>query len=412
MQNYPDLDVDFVRNQFSALNGEWAFMENAGGTLTARQVVHRVQDYMSRIHVQPNHLYRPSQEAGQLIEKGHNAISQMIGADQDEVIISPNTTASVFFLANSLRRWFSAGDEIIVTNLDHEANNGVWRKLNEFGLIIKEWHFSIDSGALEIDSLESLLTSKTRMVCFTHCSNITGAINDIPALVSLIHHAGALACVDGVAYAPHRGVDVKSWDVDFYLCSLYKIYGPHLGVLYAKREHLERAANNNHSFLENKLSLKLNPGGPNHELTCGIAGVEDYFLDLYKHHFTSSENTILEKIIDLGGLISKHEEVISKPLVDFLSIKRNVTLFGPSSVDSKVRTPIFSFVVEGRNSAEIVKTLDQEGIGIGSGHFYAPRCLEALGHDSSEGGFIRVSLVHYNSKSDIMRLIATLEKII
>ena len=101
MQNYPDLDIDFVRNQFSALNGEWAFMENAGGTLTARQVVHRVQDYMSRIHVQPNHLYRPSQEAGQLIEKGHNAISQMIGADQDEVIISPNTTASVFFLANS-----------------------------------------------------------------------------------------------------------------------------------------------------------------------------------------------------------------------------------------------------------------------------------------------------------------------
>ena len=411
MQNLKELDTEYVRSHFSALNGKWAFLENAGGTLTANQVIQRVQNYMSHFHVQPNHFYKPSQDAGILMANGQAVAAEMIGAKQDEVMISPNTTASVFFLANSIRRLFSEGDEIIVTDLDHEANNGAWRKLAEFGLKVKEWKFCRDNGSLEIETLEPLLSSKTRMVCFTHCSNITGAINDISLLVDRIHDAGAMACVDGVAYAPHRPIDVKLWDVDFYFCSLYKIYGPHLGIFYAKKEHIENATGNNHYFLDDNLPLKLNPGGPNHELTSGIVGIGDYFSTLHDHHCVSEKNTLLDKVNELSALISNHEEKISQPLVDFLTKSQSIELFGPKSADSMLRAPIFSFDIKGHNPAEVVKALDLDEVGIGSGHFYAPRCLKSLGCKLNDG-LIRVSLVHYNDSNDVIRLIEALEKLI
>jgi len=410
MSQAPRLDTGFVRAQFPAMETGWAFMENAGGTVAARQVVDRVTDYMSRMHVQPHHAYEVSDEAGRLIVDGQRLMAEMIGAEPEEVMVGPNTTTNVFLLAQAIRSWFSPGDELIVTNIDHEANNGSWRRLEEFGVVIREWKFRPENGGLALDDLDALLTDKTRLVCFTHCSNLTGAVNDVPALVRRIHDAGALACVDGVAYSAHRALDVKAWDVDFYLCSLYKVYGPHLSILYAKREHVERARNNNHYFLEDRLPLKLNPGGPNHELTASLAGVTDYFDALHTHHYGESNLPRLGRMKQVAELMSSHEEVIAQPFVDYLVNKPEVTLIGPASAAHEQRAPTFSFTVKDRTPLEVARGLAKEKIGVGTGHFYAARCVDALGH--GEDGVIRASMVHYNTTEEVTRLIETLDTII
>ena len=160
MQHLQNLDIEFVRSQFSALESGWAFLENAGGTLVSKQVVARVNDYMQRLHIQPNHYYGPSEEAGSLITKGQNVMADMIGATVEEVMIGPNTTANIFFLMQAIKNWFDPGDEIIVTNLDHEANNGSWRKLEEQGIVVKEWCFNCETGELEKEALEKELVAK------------------------------------------------------------------------------------------------------------------------------------------------------------------------------------------------------------------------------------------------------------
>ncbi len=236
----PKFDIEFARTHFSALASDWAFFENAGGTLAVNSVLERTQAYMKNNIVQPGARFEASAEGLSKIEESQNLMAHMLGAHSSEVMIGPSTTMNVFLLSHAIRSWFKAGDEIIVTNLDHEANNGAWRRLEEFGLVIREWKFNRETAALEISALEGLLSDRTCLVCFSHLSNIVGGINDVTAITKLVHQAGARVCVDGVAYAPHRAMDVKKWDLDFYLCSLCKLYGPHLSLLYGKQKHLER----------------------------------------------------------------------------------------------------------------------------------------------------------------------------
>lgn len=408
----PDgLDVAFARAQFPALSGEWALFENAGGTVAARFVLERVQSYIGTLHVQPAYEYGPSSEAARRIAESHRLMAEMIGAEPEEVMIGPNTTMNVFLLSHAIRGWFEPGDEIIVTDLDHEANSGAWRRLEEFGLVVKEWRFHPDTAALEPSDLEALLTERTRLVCFTHCSNVTGGVNDVAGITRRAHEAGALVCVDGVAYAPHRALDVKAWDVDFYLCSLYKVYGPHLSLLYAKRAHVERAANNNHYFLADKLPLKLNPGGPNHELTAALAGVTDYFDALHAHHFGQTNLPLHGRIKQISGLMAEHEERIAAPFVDFLRSKPGVRLIGKQTMDKDQRAPTFSFTVEGHSPADLARSLAEHRIGVGHGDFYAARCIESLGL-AEQGGVLRASMVHYNSEDDVRRLIDALDAVL
>ena len=407
MSEAPKLDTEFVRAQFPAMETGWTFLENAGGTVAARQVIDRVGNYMSRFHVQPLHAYEVAEEAGRLMAESQTLMAEMIGAAPEEVMVGPNTTTNVFLLMHAIRGWFKPGDEVIVTNIDHEANNGAWRRLEEFGMVIREWRFRPETGGLVAEDLDALLNDKTRLVCFTHCSNLTGTVNDVPALVRRIHDAGALACVDGVAYTPHRALDVKAWDVDFYLCSLYKVYGPHLSLLYAKREHVERAANNNHYFLADKLPLKLNPGGPNHELTASLAGVTDYFDTLHRHHYGESNLPRLGRMKQVADLMSAHEEVIAQPFVDFLLSRPDVTLLGSARASHEERAPTFSFVVKDRAPLDICKALADRKIGVGTGNFYAARGVDALGY--GEEGVIRASMVHYNTADEVTRLIEALD---
>ena len=405
------LDTAFARTHFPALAGPWALFENAGGTLAAEHVLDRIRTYMADYQVQPGAAYPASARAAEMIAESHRAMAAMINATPEEVMIGPSTSMNVFLLAQALKPGLGEGDEIVVTNLDHEANVGAWRKLAADGVTVREWRFDRESFALEPEGLAALLNERTRLVCFGHCSNITGGFTDVPALVRTIHDAGALACVDGVAYAPHRAIDVKAWDVDFYLCSTYKLYGPHLALLYGKRAHFERAAPLNHVFLDDELPLKLNPGGPNHELSAGLAGITAYLDALHARHEGESNLPLHGRLAAIFERIAAHEEALVAPLLYFLAVKPGVRLIGNPSADRHVRAPTVAFAVDGRDAGEIARAVARHEIGIGAGDFYAARCIEALGL-AARGGVVRASMVHYNTADEVQRLIRALDEAI
>ena len=412
MSERPKLDVDFARGHFPSLADGWALFENAGGTLAAQPVIDRLHAYVSQTMIQPGGPFDPSELAAERIAESQRLMAEMINAAPDEVMIGPSTTMNVYLLSHALAPWFRPGDEIIVTNMDHEANNGAWRRLAEIGVTVKEWRFNPDTVELEPDDLDALLTDRTRLVCVTHCSNITGSLHDAAALARKVHEAGALICMDGVAYAPHRQIDVKAWDVDFYLCSLYKFYGPHLAMLYGKREHLLRAKGQNHFFVaEDDIPLKLNPGGVNHELTASASGIAAYFDTLFAHHFRDTNLPLHDRVGRVYDLIAEHEAEVGKPLIDLLESKPKVRIIGRRTAAKDKRVPTISFVVEGRRSATIPDALRQHKLGLRADDFYAARLIRDLGLEP-QGGVVRASMVHYTSREEVDRLVTHLEPLL
>ena len=406
------LNIDFCRQQFPALKSGWVFMENAGGTLVPQQVIDRTSRFMTDCQVQPGSGYAPSIEGAARIEEGLEGLASLINADSDEIIVGPSTTSNVYVLSHALSPLLEAGDEIIVTNQDHEANNGAWRALRSRGLVIREWCMNEDTDDLEIDDLAVLLNEKTKLVCFTHCSNIVGLIHDVGTIVRTIHDAGALVCVDGVAFAPHRRVDVKELDVDFYLFSPYKVFGPHMGVLYGKRDLMALLASQSHYFLtSNDFQRRFCPGGPNYELSAASAGILDYLDLVHARHFPGSNSNRQERLDQVFDLFSRHETALVRRLDEFLASKPGVRLAGAGATPDRERVGVFSFTVTGRDSREIPEALRCLQIGVHADDFYAARCIDALGA-RSQNGVIRVSLVHYNSAEDVDRVIDGLESVL
>ena len=325
MNHKHTLDVDFVRSQFPANHWQWAFFENAGGSFVPHSVIDRITAYMTQAQVQPGYSFPASSDAWDRMTLGHRLMSEMIGAQLDEVTIAASTSINIYVLAQALRSLFRPGDEIIVSSLNHEANSGPWRRLEEFGLKIVEWPVNIESTVLNADDLDDLLTARTVLVVFPHVSNITGDINDVKSITKKVHEADALVCVDGVAYAPHRGIDVKGWDVDFYAFSFYKIFGPHMGGMYGKREHLLAAKGQCHYFFDaTDLAHKFNPAGPNHESIAALTGIADYFDSLCDHHFATPASTFFQRVHDVFDLIANHEEKLAEKFMDFIRSKSSI----------------------------------------------------------------------------------------
>ena len=210
------LDLDFIRGLYPPRCWDWVFFENAGGSFVPESVVSRVSEYMRETQVQPGAGYEASAKAAERMAAGQRLMAEMVGAAVEEVIIGPSTTMNIYVLLHALADTFKPGDEVIVTNLDHEANIGAWRRLADREITVREWQINPETEALEIETLKGLLSDNTRLVSCSHCSNILGGINDVAAITQAAHGAGAMVCIDGVAYAPHRAVDVKVLDVDFY----------------------------------------------------------------------------------------------------------------------------------------------------------------------------------------------------
>jgi cysteine desulfurase family protein (TIGR01976 family) len=304
---------------------------------------------------------------------------------------------------------FNPGDEVIVTNCDHEANIGPWVRMQEKGITVKSWNINPETFRLELDDLDQLMNKNTRLVAFTHVSNILGTINPVKEITRFVHDRGALVCVDGVAYAPHRLVDVKELDVDFYVFSLYKVYGPHYALLYGKQELFEKLPGINHFFID-EVPYKLQPGNVNYELSYGLLGIADYFLAL-AGKMEVMEGTMRQKIESVFQAIKDHEEILSEKVLDFLSSKENVQIIGEKSTDKNIRVPTVSFVVRGKKSSDITLETDKEKIAIRYGDFYARRLIESLGL-MEQDGVVRISLVHYNTFEEVDNLIHVLDRIL
>ena len=404
----PVLDVEFCRTFFPPIENGIAYFENAGGSYVPRQVIDRLTRAMEECQNQPAWPFASSRDLTSRLDGSISAMAEMIGAAKDEIVIGPSTTLNVYVLAQALRPLFAEGDEIVVTNQDHEANSGAWRRLAEFGVVIKEWRIDAETGELDPATLDDLLGARTRLVCFPHVSNVVGSINPVAEIAAKAHRVGAMVCVDGVAFAAHDRIDVKEWDVDFYLFSLYKIYGPHLAVLYGKREAIARCRNQNHFFHDGKVPQVLNPGGLNYESVASLSGITDYFEAVHDHHFGPGGNSLRDRLDKVFGLFARHEEVVADRFIGFLLSRPAVRLIGQRSGDRARRMPTISFSVEGRSSRDIAGALADESFAVGNGHFYGYRCVSALGYENPEDGVVRVSMAHYTGIDEVDRLIAAM----
>ena len=408
------LDIEYVRSQFPAfkdpLSKDWSFFENAGGSYVPKNVIDKLTEFMTSTKVQPYAEYPMSKIAGENMDKATELFANMINAKNNEILIGGSTSVNLYVLSNALKKNINPGDEVIVTNQDHEANISPWRRLKENGAKIIEWKFSLNDHELKIADLEKLISSKTKILAVTHCSNIVGSVNNLKQICDLAHMYNIIVIGDGVSYAPHGFPNVKDLGVDFYTFSLYKTYGPHLALLYGREKILKNLPNQNHEFLDGKYPYTINPGGPNHEELVSLIGIYEYFVNLYNHHFENKNVKILEKIKKINNLISTHEEEIANPILKYLNERKDFHLIGKNKITNKDRAPTISFYSKKKSSKEISDKLLQYKIATRNDNFYAWRCLQHLGIDT-EDGVVRLSMTHYNNIEDTENVINALEKI-
>jgi cysteine desulfurase family protein (TIGR01976 family) len=404
------LDIDYVRSQFPALATDFAFMDNAGGSAVLRGVADRVRDYLLTSSVQLGASYGGSVEAGAKVIQARHAVAELINARHpDEVVMGGSTTHLLQILARALAPSIAAGDEIIVTNCDHEANIGPWVLLCETrGATLRVWEVSRETGELELDDLQGLLSDRTRLLSMTHASNILGTVNPIEEIARRVHAVGGELCVDAVAYAPHRLVDVQASGADYYVYSFYKTFGPHFAVLWGRRDALLALPSLNHYFIdETVLPYKLQPGNLNYELAYGCVGIGEYLKDIGAR--LGVQGSPREQMQAAFDAFETQENLVAERLLSFLRDRQDVRIIGRPTVEGRV--PTISFIVDGVQSAAIVKQVDNHRIGIRFGDFYAKRLIEFLGLDHV-GGVVRVSLAHYNTLDEVDRLTGALAQAI
>lgn len=407
------LDIDWVRSQFPAfsaapLQGQ-AFFENAGGSYTCQQVVDRLTRYYTERKVQPYAPYEASRLAGEEMDEARRRIAAMLGVKTHELSFGPSTSQNTYVLANAVRRWLKPGEAIVVTNQDHEANSGVWRRLAEEGIEVREWQIDTETGSLDPERLSELLADgAVRLVCFPHCSNVVAEINDVQAITALAHAAGAFVVVDGVSYAPHGFPNVGDLGCDVYLFSAYKTYGPHQGIMVIREGFGAELPNQGHYFNGGSLYKRFTPAGPDHAQIAASAGMADYFEALSAHHGAPAKGAAA------GGfaheLMRAHEVKLLQPLLDYLAAKNSVRLLGPR--EASRRAPTVAVALDGNREAEATAAaLAAYGIMAGGGDFYAVRPLSALGVDL-EKGVLRMSFVHYTSEDEIGKLINAIDGVL
>ena len=405
-------DLEFVRSSFPAFSEPslqgFALFENAGGSYACRQTVEWLDRYYRQTKVQPYAAYSASSIAGEQMDSAKKRMAEWLNIGTAELHFGPSTSANTYFLAQALRQELEPGDEVVVTNQDHEANVGVWSRLEDEGVVVREWKVDPDSAELHPVDLAALLSERTRAVAFTHCSNIVGSINPVREITDLVHEAGALAIVDGVSFCPHGMPDIPALGADIYLFSLYKVYGPHLGAMYIRGEVNADLPYQGHFFNAGNPAYRFNPAGPDHAQIAAVNGLMDYMDELYRHHFEWPAEAPA-RAHAVRGLIRDQESLLLQPLLDFLDNREGVRLIGKTR--AAARAPTVSFSSDKHSSKTIAAGLAQEKLGLSAGDFYAYRLIEALGYDNDDG-VVRASFVHYTSPGEVARLIETLDRVL
>ncbi len=398
-------DINQVRTWFPALASEFAYLENAGGSQVPGTVADAICGYMTSSYVQLGAGYAQSLRASATVEAAHAFMETFMNAQGlGKIVLGPSTTALSHILAGAYGETVKPGDEFIIAETSHESNAGPWEKLKSRGAVVHVWKVDPETFECSLESLRALLNERTRIVAFPHVSNILGQIVDVPAIVQLVHSVGAKVVVDGVAYAPHHAIDVAAWGVDWYVFSAYKVYGPHMAVLFGRTEAFAEIVGPNHFFIPaNSVPHKFELGGISHEACAGLLALRPYLQFLAGRHVDDRET-----IVKAFQVMERLEAPPARRLVEYLRSKPGVRLIGAQGTDS---VGTVSFVFAGKSSAAIVAEVDRHPLGIRYGHMYAYRLVTALGIPP-EDGVVRVSVVHYNTLAEIERLIAVFETVL
>lgn len=407
------LDTRFVRSQFPAfsqpaLEGQ-AFFENAGGSYPCAQVVARLTRFYTERKVQPYAPYAVSQLAGSEMDEARARLAAMMGVEGEEVSFGPSTSANTYVLAQAVRGWLAGTDgAVVVTDQDHEANSGVWRRLADAGIEVREWKVDPATGHLDLARLQELLADgKVRLVCLPHCSNVVAEINPVAEISAMARAAGAATCVDGVSYAPHGFPDIPALGCDVYLFSAYKTYGPHQGIMVIRRDFGMALPAQGHWFNAGTLYKRHTPAGPDHAQIAACAGMVDYVDAVHAHHFAADPDPQARNRA-VHDLMRAAEVERAGPLMEYLAGRNDLRLIGPR--DPGKRAPTVA-VDLGRPALAVAEALAAHGINCGGGHFYAVRPLQAMGVDT-ERGVLRMSFVHYTTGAEVEQLIRALDAVL
>ncbi|PYX76457.1 MAG: cysteine desulfurase-like protein [Acidobacteria bacterium] len=410
------LDLTWVRSQFPALlqtvNGHPAvFLDGPGGTQMPQRVIDAITNYLAHDNANSGGAYATSRRTDAMIAGARTAMADFFNCDPDEVIFGQNMTALTFALSRALGRQFGPGNEILVTHLDHDANISPWRALEERGATVRFVDINEVDCTLDMSDLARKISGHTRLVAVGYASNAVGTINNVREVVRLSRQAGALTYIDAVHYAPHGPIDVRALDCDFLVCSTYKFFGPHMGVLYGKREQLKRLHPYKVRALTNNSPFRWEWGTLNHECIAGITASVEYLADLGRR-MDPSVQTRRAALLAAYGAIQHHERSLAEHLIRGLLAIPGLKLYGISDPKRfNQRCPTIAVRIEGRPPLGLATKLGEHGFFTWDGNYYALNLTERLDVEKT-GGFLRIGLVHYNTADEVDRFLTALREIV
>ena len=409
------LDIAWVRSQFPSLsqtvNGHPAvFLDGPGGTQVPKRVIDAICDYLRNSNANVDGAFATSQRTEAILAGARQAMADFLACDPAEVIFGANMTSLTFAISRAIGRELSAGDEVVITRLDHGANFSPWLALEERGVTVRIAEIHDEDCTLDMDDLAQKITGRTRLVAVGYASNAVGTINNVKEVVRLARRVGALVYIDAVHYAPHGPIDVRALDCDFLVCSTYKFFGPHMGVLYGKQEHLRslrpyKLAANTHA-----VPLSWEWGTLNHECIAGITACVDYLADLGRHADPSLSGR-RAALLTAWNAIQQHERILVESLISGLVAIPGLKLYGISDPRRfKDRCPTVAIRIAGHPPRRLATELGRRGFFTWDGNYYAVNLTEHLDLEK-DGGFLRIGLAHYNTADEVDRLLAALREI-
>jgi cysteine desulfurase family protein (TIGR01976 family) len=413
----PALDLSYVRSQFPSLaqtinDHPATFLDGPGGTQVPQRVIDAISDYLRHNNANTQGAYATSRNTDAMISGAREAMADFLHCGADEIVFGPNMTSLTFAMSRAIGRELQPGDEILVTRLDHDANVAPWLAIAEERELTVRWaEIHEENCTLDIADLAAKINDKTKLVAVGYASNAVGTINPVKVIVRLAHAAGALAYIDAVHYGPHGLIDVAALDCDFLACSTYKFFGPHMGVLYGKREQLKRLRPNKVRPLTEAIPFRWEWGTLNHECIAGIAACVDYLADLGRHS-RPEVATRRAAIKAAYEVIHEHERALLERIVAGLVKIPGLKLYGITNPKRfKERCATLAVRIEGHSPLELATKLGERGFFTWDGNYYALNLTEWLDVEKS-GGFLRIGLVHYNTVEEVDRLLVALDEIL
>jgi cysteine desulfurase family protein (TIGR01976 family) len=410
------LDLTWVRAQFPALaqkvNGQPAvFLDGPGGTQVPQRVIDAIADYLARNNANTGGAYLTSRNTDRMIAEARSAMGGFLNCDADEIVFGPNMTTLTYAMSRALGRDLGPGDEIVLTLLDHDANFSPWKALEEKGVTIRTVKFNEEDCTLDMQDLAAKIGERTKLMAVGYASNAVGTINNVAEVVRLARQTGALSYIDAVHYAPHGAIDVRALDCDFLVCSTYKFFGPHMGVLYGKREHLKHLRPYRVRPNTQNIPNCWEWGTLNHECIAGIKACVDYWEALGRRA-NPEVATRRAAILAAHEATHRHERKMTEKMIAGLLAVPGLKLYGISDAQRfENRCATFAVRIEGHTPLELATKLGERGLFTWDGNYYALNLTEQLDVERL-GGFLRIGLVHYNAMEEVERLLAALREIV